>query len=97
MVARQRPARVLFPTLAVEANLDRDASAGDRWGVAVGPDDWIPGWRDLALGLAAAAAFVLLAVVHAPAFAYLVAAVVAVGLLLVAAVDGWRRRQDRAS
>jgi hypothetical protein len=42
--------------------------------------------------LAAAAAFVLLAVVHAPACAYLAAAVVAVGLLLVSAVDGWRRR-----
>lgn len=88
--------RVLFPTLAVEADLERGASAGDGWGVVAGPDDWIPGWRDLALVVAAVAAFVVLAVVDAPAFAYVVTAVVAVGLLLVSAVDGWKRRQDRA-
>jgi hypothetical protein len=89
--------RVLFPRLAVEADLERGASAGDGLGVVAAPDDWIPGWRDLALVLATAAAFVVLAVVDAPALAYLVAAVVAVGLLLVSAVDGWERRQDRAN
>jgi hypothetical protein len=34
--------RVLFPTLAVEADLDPDASAGDRSDVVAGPDDWRP-------------------------------------------------------
>jgi hypothetical protein len=31
--------QVLLPTLSVQADLDRHASAGDRWGVVVGPDD----------------------------------------------------------
>jgi hypothetical protein len=47
-----------------------------------------PGLARPGLVLATVAAFAVLAVVDAPALAYLVAAVVAVGLLLVSAVDG---------
>jgi hypothetical protein len=84
--------RMLFPGLAREAEARWRGDTAAK-GLVAGPDDWIPGWRDLALLIVMTGTFVVLILVHVPGFAYVIAAVGFAGLFLASAIFSVRRRQ----
>lgn len=84
--------RMLFSGLAREAELRWRGDAEAR-GFVAGPNDWLPGWRDLALLIAMGGTFVALVLGHVPWWAYVVAAVAFVALFLASATASVRRRQ----
>lgn len=84
--------RVLFPGLTREAQ-DRWRGGAEARGFVAGPNDWVPGWRDLALLIVMGGTFVVLILAHVPGWAYAIASVAFVALFLASAIASVKRRQ----